>query len=184
MHSIGFTLYSEMLAQTVKMLKAGKKPDLNKPLVTGSEVNLRIPALLPDTYLPDVHGRLLMYKRLANAMSELELKELKVEMIDRFGLLPEPTLHLFAVTSLRLRAQQLGIDRIEATASGGKLRFAADTRVDPLSIVQLVQKQSGRYALAGANELRFRHDSHSPEQRIAAVDQLLALFEKSSRSAA
>ncbi len=184
MHSIGFTLYSEMLAQTVKMLKAGKKPDLDKPLVSGTEVNLRIPALLPDSYLPDVHGRLLMYKRLANAMSELELKELKVEMIDRFGLLPEPTLHLFSVTSLRLRAQQIGIDRIEATASGGKLRFAPDTRVDPLAIVQLVQKQSGRYALAGPNELRFRHDSHSAEQRIANVDQLLALFEKSSRSAA
>ncbi len=184
MHSIGFTLYSEMLAQTVKMLKAGKKPDLDKPLVSGTEVNLRIPALLPDSYLPDVHGRLLMYKRLANAMSELELKELKVEMIDRFGLLPEPTLHLFSVTSLRLRAQQIGIDRIEATASGGKLRFAPDTRVDPLAIVQLVQKQSGRYALAGPNELRFRHDSHSAEQRIANVDQLLGLFEKSSRSAA
>ena len=183
MHSIGFTLYSEMLAQTVKMLKAGKKPDLDKPMVSGTEVNLRIPALLPDSYLPDVHGRLLMYKRLANAMSELELKELKVEMIDRFGLLPEPTLHLFAVTSLRLRAQQLGIDRIEATAAGGKLRFAPETRVDPLTIVQLVQKQSARYALSGANELRFRHDSHSAEQRIAVVDQILALFEKGSRSA-
>jgi len=85
---------------------------------------------------------------------------------------------------LRLRAQQLGIDRIEATASGGKLRFAADTRVDPLAIVQLVQKQSSRYALAGPNELRFRHDSHSAAQRIAAVDQLLSLFEHSSRSAA
>jgi transcription-repair coupling factor (superfamily II helicase) len=184
MHSIGFTLYSEMLAQTVKMLKAGKKPDLDKPLMSGTEVNLRIPALLPDTYLPDVHGRLQMYKRLANAVSETELNELKVEMIDRFGLLPEATQHLFTVTSLRLRAQQLGIDRIEATAAGGKLRFAAETRVDPLTIVQLVQKQSARYALSGANELRFRIDDPAAPQRIAAVDQLLNLFEQGSRSAA
>src|SRR5690606_5415133 len=85
MHSIGFTLYSDMLAQTVKLLKEGKQPDLDKPLFGGSEVNLRIPALLPETYLPDVHGRLMMYKRLANAGSEAELRELKVEMIDRFG---------------------------------------------------------------------------------------------------
>src|SRR5690606_38003502 len=120
MHSIGFTLYSEMLADTVRMLKEGRKPDLDRPLATATEVNLRIPALLPETYLPDVHGRLLIYKRLASATSEDELRDLKVELIDRFGLLPDATRNLFAVTSLKLKALELGIDRIEASATGGK----------------------------------------------------------------
>lgn len=181
MHSIGFTLYSEMLAETVKMLKAGKKPDLDKPLFGGTDVNLRIPALLPETYLPDVHGRLLMYKRLSNAKSENDLRELKVEMIDRFGLLPEATQHLFAVTSLKLRAQRLGIEKIEAGATGGKLRFTADTSIDPLLIVHLVQKESARYSLQGARELRFRQESQTPTERIAAVDKLLSRFEPVSQ---
>src|SRR5690606_23849563 len=107
-----FTLYSEMLAQTVKLLKEGKTPNLDKPLQSGTEVNLRIPALLPETYLPDVHGRLMMYKRLSNAGSDAELRELKVEMIDRFGLLPEPAKYLFEVTRLKLLAQALGIAKI------------------------------------------------------------------------
>jgi transcription-repair coupling factor (superfamily II helicase) len=174
MHSIGFTLYSEMLAETVKMLKAGKKPDLDKPLMGHTEVNLRIPALLPETYLPDVHGRLLVYKRLASAGSEAELRELKVEMIDRFGLLPEPAQHLFAVTSLKLLSEDLGIDKIEASAAGGKVRFSATTRVDPLTIVRLIQKQPGRFSLAGPNELRFKQETHTAEQRIALVEQVLA----------
>ncbi len=173
LHSIGFTLYSEMLAQTVKLLKAGKKPNLDQPLHGSTEVNLRIAALLPDTYLPDVHGRLLMYKRLANAGSEDELRELKVEMIDRFGLLPEPAKQLFEVTRLKLLAEKLGITKIEAHANGGKLRFASDTPVDPFTLVRLVQKESHRYSLSGASELKFRQDTVQAQDRIKMVENLL-----------
>ena len=173
MHSIGFTLYSDMLAQTVKLLKEGKTPNLDKPLNAGTEVNLRIPALLPDSYLPDVHGRLLMYKRIANATCDDDLRELKVEMIDRFGLLPEPARNLFTVTALKLRAEALGIVKIEASATGGKLRFSQDTPVDPMLLVRLVQKESKRYSLGGTNELKFRIETGTAEERIAMVDKLL-----------
>src|SRR5690606_15592227 len=178
MHSIGFTLYSEMLADTVRMLKEGKKPDPDRPLATATEVNLRIPALLPETYLPDVHGRLLIYKRLASATSEDELRDLKVELIDRFGLLPDATRNLFSVTSLKLKALTLGIDRIEANATGGKLRFTPRTTIDPLYVVRLVQKQSGRFALAGTDQLRFRAESHDVAQRISLVDDILELLQQ------
>jgi len=174
MHSIGFTLYSEMLAQTVKMMKEGKTPNLDQGLHSGTEVNLHIPALLPDTYLPDVHGRLMMYKRLASAGSEAELRELKVELIDRFGLLPEPARNLFEVTRLRLVAEALGIVRIDASATGGKLRFAQDTQIDPLTLVKLVQKESNRYSLGSANELKFRQETRQAQERLAMVEQLLA----------
>ncbi len=173
MHSIGFTLYSEMLAETVKLLKEGKKPDLDKPLRSGTEVNLRIPALLPDTYLPDVHGRLLVYKRASSARTDDELRELKVEMVDRFGLLPEAARNLFEVTRLKLLAEKLGIVKIEASASGGKLRFAADTSVDPMTLVRLVQRESNRYSLGGANELKFRQETQLPQERIAMIELLL-----------
>ncbi|MES2605400.1 MAG: TRCF domain-containing protein, partial [Pseudomonadota bacterium] len=174
LHTIGFSLYSEMLADTVKLLKQGKKPDLDKPLRSNTEINLRIPALLPDTYLPDVHGRLLLYKRLASVNSEEELLELKVELIDRFGLLPEPAQNLLAVTRLRMQAEKLGIQRVEATASGGKVKFASSTKIDPLTLVRLVQFESKRYAFGGPDELRFKLDSIEARERIAFVEALLA----------
>jgi len=173
MHTIGFSLYSEMLAETVKLLKEGKIPNLDVPLNSGTEVNLRIPALLPETYLPDVHGRLLMYKRIANAGNADELRELKVELIDRFGLLPDAAQNLFAVTTLKLQAEALGISKIEANQLGCKLRFSTHTTVDPLAIVMLVQKQPGRYALNGAAELRVKQETLLPADRIVLVEALL-----------
>jgi transcription-repair coupling factor (mfd) len=173
MHTIGFSLYSEMLAETVKLLKQGKTPNLDLYQHSGTEVNLRIPALLPDTYLPDVHGRLMMYKRIASATNDDELRELKVELIDRFGLLPEPAQHLFAVTTLKLRAQALGISKVEANAAGCKLKFSADTKVDPYTLVTLVQKQSSRYSLSGGSELRYKQETALPAERIAMVETLL-----------
>jgi transcription-repair coupling factor (superfamily II helicase) len=173
MHTIGFSLYSEMLAETVKLLKQGKTPNLDLNQQSGTEVNLRIPALLPDTYLPDVHGRLMMYKRIASAMNEDELRELKVELIDRFGLLPEPAQQLFTVTSLKLRAQALGISKVEVNQAGCKLKFAADTKVDPYTLVMLVQKQSARYSLSGGSELRMKQETALPAERIVMVETLL-----------
>ena len=112
--TIGFSLYSEMLEHTVKLMKQGKYPDLNRPIETVVEVNLHIPALITEPYLPDVHTRLMMYKRIAIAASKKELDELKIEMIDRFGLLPEATKLLFEVTLLKLYAVTLGITKVEA----------------------------------------------------------------------
>ncbi|HWK54220.1 MAG TPA: transcription-repair coupling factor, partial [Hyphomicrobiales bacterium] len=172
-HGIGFSLYSEMLSETVKLLKEGKTPSLDFSQQSGVEVNLRIPALLPDTYLPDVHGRLLMYKRIANARDEEELRELKVELIDRFGLLPEAAQHLFTVTRLKQRAEALGIAKVEANPLGCKLRFAAQPRVDPYILVTLVQKQPARYALSGGSELRLKQETRLPAERIVMVETLL-----------
>lgn len=174
MHTIGFTLYSEMLADTVKLLKQGKKPDLDKPLRSATEVNLRIPALLPDTYLPDVHGRLLLYKRLSGVGSEEELQELKVELIDRFGMLPEPAQNLLAVTRLRMKAEKLGINKLEAAGAGGKVKFGPNTTIDPLVLVRMVQMDTKRYSFGAPDELRFRLETQDARERIAFVDALLA----------
>ncbi|MGD8430297.1 MAG: transcription-repair coupling factor, partial [Ectothiorhodospiraceae bacterium] len=97
---IGFSLYTELLERAVRDLRSGREPALDRPLHHGAEVDLRIPALLPEDYLPDVHSRLVLYKRIANASDRDQLRELQVEMIDRFGLLPEPAKNLFRLTEL------------------------------------------------------------------------------------
>ncbi|WP_372637041.1 transcription-repair coupling factor [Alcanivorax jadensis] len=171
--TIGFSLYMEMLEQAVEALKRGEQPDVEKPLSGGPELNLRIPALIPEDYLPDVFSRLTLYKRIAGCKTRDGLKELQVEMIDRFGLLPEPVKNLFAVTELRQQAERLGITRLDAHASGGKLEFGERTPVDPLTIVKLVQSGPNRFKLEGANALRFVESSETPEERIQVVDALL-----------
>ncbi|MCU0836579.1 MAG: transcription-repair coupling factor, partial [Chromatiaceae bacterium] len=120
---IGFSLYMDLLERAVQALKAGREPELDRPLDHGAEIDLQLPALLPDDYLPDVHSRLVMYKRIASAASAEELRELQVEMIDRFGLLPEPSKNLFAITELKLKAQPFGIRKIEAGPAGGRILF-------------------------------------------------------------
>jgi transcription-repair coupling factor (superfamily II helicase) len=172
-HTIGFSLYMEMLEQAVEALKRGEQPDVEKPLSGGPELNLRIPALIPEDYLPDVFGRLTLYKRIAGCKTRNGLKELQVEMIDRFGLLPAPVKNLFAVTELRQQAERLGITRLDAHAGGGKLEFGERTPVDPLTIVKLVQSGPNRYKLEGANALRFVEGSETPEERIEVVEALL-----------
>ncbi len=171
--TIGFTLYSEMLEHTVKLMKQGKHLDLNRPIHTGSEINLHIPALIREDYLPDVHTRLMMYKRIANAGSRKELDDLKVEMIDRFGLLPEPTKLLFEVTQLKLIAQGLGIRKVEANARLGKVIFDTDTVVEPYAVVRLVQEQPQVFSLGSATELKFRHELADTRERLDFVRDVL-----------
>ncbi|HKJ94859.1 MAG TPA: TRCF domain-containing protein, partial [Gammaproteobacteria bacterium] len=170
---VGFSLYTELLERAVKDLKSGKEPALTGPLHHGTEVDLRIPALLPEDYLPDVHSRLVLYKRIANAPDEDALRELQVEMIDRFGLLPEPARNLFRVTELKLRAQRLGIERLEAGPQGGVVEFGDQPRVDPGAIVRLVQEQPAVYRLEGQERLRFRLSTGDVEARLATVGQLI-----------
>lgn len=171
--TIGFSLYMDMLDRAVKAIRDGKEPNINLSLEGVIEVNLRIPALIPSDYLPDVHTRLVMYKRLAGAANEDGLRDLQVEMIDRFGLLPAPTKNLFRVTQLKLQADTLGITKLEASARGGRIEFSSETRVDPLSIVQLVQSQPHIYRLEGASHLKFTATMDTPEQRLQTVTELL-----------
>ena len=173
LQKIGFTLYTEMLEEAVKAIREGRTPNIEAALSNISEVNLRIPALIPEDYLPDIHTRLIMYKRIAGAKDNDEINELQVEMIDRFGLLPEQTKLLFKVTALRLRSQQMGISKIDASTVTGRLSFAQTTKVDPRSIVQLVQRQPRLYKLTGPNQLQFSHNAAAGDQRIAFINTML-----------
>ena len=162
-----------MLEKAVEAIKEGKTPNLDKPLEHGTEINLRLPALISDAYLPDVHTRLIMYKRIANARSDHQLDELRVEMIDRYGMLPESTRNLFTVTALKLKAQPLGINKIDGGPRGGRFEFSSDTNVDPLSLVKLIQSQPQFYKLEGSDRLRFTIESESYGERLELIDQLI-----------
>jgi transcription-repair coupling factor (superfamily II helicase) len=170
---IGFGLYMELLERAVKSLQNGLDITFD-PTNTSTEINLNISALIPDEYMPDVHLRLILYKRIANAKNEEQLRELKVEMIDRFGLLPEPITHLFAVTRLKLRAEPLGIHKIDAGPQGGKIEFGATPHIEPKKIIELVQKNPRHYQFAGSQAIRFTMASATPQERLQLVDGILS----------
>jgi transcription-repair coupling factor (superfamily II helicase) len=173
-HEIGFTLYMDLLERAVQALKAGKTPELDRPLDHGAEIDLGLPALLPDDYLPDVHTRLVTYKRIASAADPGELKDLQVEMIDRFGLLPEPTKNLFAITALKLKVQPLGIRKLEAGPKGGRILFGEQPNIDHMKLIQLIQSRPKDYKLdQAAGALRFNMDMTDPAKRIAQVETVV-----------
>jgi transcription-repair coupling factor (superfamily II helicase) len=171
--AIGFTLYMEMLERATAALRAGKAADLDAPLGTGIEVDLHLPALIPDDYLPDVHARLIAYKQIASAEDDEALQDIQRSMIDRFGLLPPALKTLFAVTQLKLKAEALGITRVNAGAEAGRLDFAQEPNLDPLALIQLVQQSPDRYRLEGGQRLRFRLPMEAPDARLQAVEGLL-----------
>ncbi len=173
MQEIGFTLYSELLERAVNALKAGQEPDFGRPLHHGTEIDLGTPALIPDDYLPDVHSRLVLYKRIASAGSDEELRELQVEMIDRFGLLPPPTATLFRIAELRLKASPLGIDKIELGANGGRLIFSSQPNIDPMTIIDLVQREPARYRLDGGERLRIIKTMPEVADRVETLEKLV-----------
>jgi transcription-repair coupling factor (superfamily II helicase) len=171
---IGLTLYTELLERAVKALQSGRQPELDLlPHEAGPEIDLQCPALIPDTYLGDVHTRLVLYKRIANARDDEELRALQVEMIDRFGLLPPPTKVLFAVTGLKLKAERLGIRKIEAGASGGRVLFHPNPPIDPMKVIRLIQTQPQTYKLDGQDKLRFSAAFDTPEAKIGFVEKLV-----------
>ncbi|MEX1034170.1 MAG: transcription-repair coupling factor [Cellvibrionaceae bacterium] len=182
-HTIGFSLYMELLERAIKALRSGKAPDVDLSHSDSVDINLRVPALIPEDYLPDVHTRLIMYKRIAGAKTEEDLHELQVEMIDRFGLLPDASKNLFRISELKLRAAALGIAKIEATAGSGRIEFAPDTAVDPLVIVKLVQSQPQNFQLSGANHLKFRADMDNNPAKFDAVDQVLDILSRNEQAA-
>lgn len=171
--TIGFTLYMDMLEQAVDALKRGDTIDMETPLRSGPDINLGLPALIPEDYLPDVYLRLMLYKRIASSTNIEALNELKVEMIDRFGLLPPQVNNLCRLTELRWQAEALGITRIDIGKEIGRLEFSEKTTVDPLKLVLMVQRESHRYQLQGANTLRFSSKNTEGEKRFELVTELL-----------
>jgi transcription-repair coupling factor (superfamily II helicase) len=170
---VGFTLYMELLERAVKALKSGRAPELDRPLDHGTEIDLGIPALLPSDYLPDVQARLVLYKRIAGARNREELRELQVEMIDRFGLLPEPAKNLLEITELKLLVQPWGIRKIEAGPASGRLLFTESPRIDPARLIGLIQSQPKEYKLEGGDKLKFFRDMAEPGARIREVRRVL-----------
>jgi transcription-repair coupling factor (superfamily II helicase) len=171
--AIGYSLYMDLLERAVKALRAGRVLDIERESRAALEINLRIPALIPEDYLPDVHNRLILYKRLASAACIEDIQALEVEMIDRFGLLPAATRTLLRVARLRVRCEPLGVIRIEAGTNAGVVEFGRDTRVDPLTIVDLVQHDPRRFRLDGGTRLRFVESLPETEGRLAFVEELI-----------
>jgi transcription-repair coupling factor (superfamily II helicase) len=176
MYEIGFSLYSELLDRAVKALKSGSQPELDKPMFHGTEIDLNVPALIPDDYLPDVHSRLLIYKRIANAATDDELRELQVEMIDRFGLLPEPIKYLFAITALKLLATPLGMKKIELGPTGGRITFIATPDIDPMKLITLIQTRPAEFKFDGQERLKVEKSLKDFTARENFVKMLLSHF--------
>ena len=180
MQAVGFTLYMDMLDRAVKSIQNGKPIDLEKPFDSDTEINLRISALIPDDYLPDVHTRLTLYKRIASAKSDDDLDDIQIEMIDRFGLLPDATKNLIRQTKLRIHAENLGISKIDANNESGRLEFSTDTKIEPLTLVKLIQSQPKLYKLEGANKLKFQLPMPTANDRLVLIHNLIDSLYKAS----
>ncbi|MFC6440164.1 transcription-repair coupling factor [Bowmanella sp. JS7-9] len=174
--AVGFSLYMDMLENAVKALKEGKEPSLENLLATQTEIDLRVPALLPETYIADVNTRLSLYKKIASAKDKDELDNISVELIDRFGLLPDAARFLMQIAELKLIAANLGINKIEANARGGVIEFSPHTKVDPGYLIRLIQTQHKYYKLEGPDKLRFTIDADDSKQRVKLVQSLLTDF--------
>lgn len=174
--SIGFSLYMDMLDKAVKAIQEGKEPVLTESISDDSEIELRIPALIPQDYMGDVNMRLSIYKRLASCQDQASIDELQVELIDRFGLLPEAAKHLFMLASFKLIAKHIGIKKIEANAKGGMVEFAQDAKINPGWLIKLVQSQPNIYQFAGPTKLIVNQSAPFAAARIEWVEQLLLGF--------
>ena len=170
---IGFTLYTELLERAVAALKSGKQPELDTPMNKGAEVELQAAALIPEDYLPDIHERLVLYKRISSAHNQADLRELQIEMIDRFGLLPEPVKTLFSVTELKQSAEKLGIKKIEANVGGGRIIFTKEPHINTEQLIRLIQTQAQCYKLDGVDKLKFTKPFENTEQKIVFINELL-----------
>ncbi len=174
MAEVGFSLYTELLERAVRSIKQGHLPDVDLGYEhRGAEVELHVPALIPDDYLPDVHTRLTLYKRISSARDIDELRDLQVEMIDRFGLLPDAAKYLFATTELKLTATALGIRKLDLGENGGRIVFEAKPSIDPMAVIQLIQKQPKLYAMDGPDKLRIKLPLPEAPDRFNAAKGLL-----------
>ncbi len=172
-HEIGFGLYMELLDRAVRAMKEGRQPELDRPLDHGTEIDLHIAALIPEDFLPDVHTRLIMYKRIASVSDEGELRELQEEMIDRFGMLPQALKNLFRIARLKLKAGPLGIRKIDLGEKGGRLFFHEQSNIDTGQLINLIQSQPQIYKLDGQNKLRIIQDIPDYTVRFEMLNDLL-----------
>ena len=172
MIQVGFTLYTEMLKQAVRDLKKGRQPDLDAPLGITTEIKLHNPALLPESYCPDIHERLVLYKRLAVCETVQQINAIHEELVDRFGLPEQPVKTLIESHHLRLAAKELGIDAIDATSEAVTVTFGKHHQIDPTEIILLIQTDK-KYRLAGADKLRFTAEMENIEVRINTVKNVL-----------
>lgn len=173
MQAIGFTLYMDMLDRAVNDLKSGKTPELAAPINQGPEIELNVSAILPEKYIADVHTRLILYKRIANAKDKLQLKNLQIEMIDRFGLLPPSAKNLILITELKLNAEQMGIIKIQSAGNKGRLEFGKEPKINSLAVINLIQVHAKRYKMEGPTRLSFVLDNLTDEPRILEIGELL-----------
>lgn len=180
METIGFSLYMELLENAVDALKAGREPSLEALTSQQTEVELRMPSLLPDDFIPDVNTRLSFYKRVASAKNENELEEIKVELIDRFGLLPDPARNLLDIARLRQQAQKLGIRKLESNEKGGTIEFNEKNNVNPVWLISLLQKQPQHYRLDGPTRLKFMQDLAERKTRMEWVRQFMRQLEENA----
>ncbi|WP_111977040.1 transcription-repair coupling factor [Algibacillus agarilyticus] len=171
--SIGFTLYMEMLDKAVESLKQGKEPLLDDVLRQQTEVDLRIPALLPEDYIHDVSLRLSLYKKIASCSIERDVDDVHIELIDRFGLLPSSAKNLLKLTKLKIIAQGIGIKKLDAGPKGGLLEFLADTKVNPEKIIGLIQSAPTVFGFGGPDKVKFTIDTHNAEDRIEFIEKLI-----------
>lgn len=175
MAEVGFSLYTELLERAVRSIKAGHLPDVDVGQERrGADVELNVPALIPEDYLPDVHTRLTLYKRISSAPEKEDLRDLQVEMIDRFGLLPDPAKYLFATAELKVAANALGIRKLELGEHGGRIVFESKPNIDPMAVIQLIQKQPKLYAMDGPDKLRIKVPLPDAPDRFNAAKALLA----------
>ena len=176
--TIGFTLYLEMLDKAITALKDGKTLALDASLENGLEVNMHLPALIPDDYLPDTNMRLTLYKRISDCKTSEDLHELQVEMIDRFGLLPETTKTLFKIAEVKQIGTKLGLKKIEAGPKGGRLQFTSNTPVEPITIIKMIQNEPDIFRLKNNDQLSFNLSLDDAENRFIFInnifDKLLA----------
>jgi transcription-repair coupling factor (superfamily II helicase) len=173
MSQVGFTLYMEMLDAAVAALKDGKSLSLDQVTKTQTEVDLRVPALLPDDYIFDVSLRLSLYKRIASCKNKQALDDVQVELIDRFGLLPQAAKNLVHIAKLKLKAEKIGITRIDAGPAGGSIEFSVDTKVDHMFIFGLIQQQPKIYKMDGNNKLKFALVSEDAKSRFILITTML-----------
>lgn len=173
MQAIGYSLYMEMLEKATKAIQKGKTPNFDAPLSLTAEINLHMPALIPHDYLGDVHQRLLFYKRISNTDTQEKLDHIRMELIDRFGIPPQAVKQLFAVHQLRLKAEQLGITKIDIGTNGGHIEFSPDTPVQAMSIIQMMQKHPTYFRMDGGQRLKVMVMLEEAEKRIQFIADLL-----------
>ena len=170
----------ELLDRAVQALKSGAEPELERSIRVGPEIELRLPALLPEHYVADVHLRLTLYKRISSAPDNEALEDLQAEMIDRFGPLPEAARNLYRIAVLKLRARALGIAKIDAGVQGGYVLFNEGSSVEPQTVIRLVQSQPKVYRLDGPLKLRFTWRVENDAERLRRTAELIVVLSGSA----